>query len=379
MQVGAKILDAAPGLRYPETAILMSSTFQKEIARRAGVSQSTVSRALRNHPWHARAVCQRIQRIAKEMGYVPNVFASALSRQRQSKAGGIKANLAIVCGHPEWNPIRKWTSFADYAKGAAAQAEKLGYTMTEFWRYEPGMTAPRLRRILEARGVLGVLLVMVKDMGELDLDWNRLALTTSGEFHMSPRVHCTTRHLFEDTCRAVDGCQSLGYRRIGLCMGDAYDRYQYNGAVISAFWRKARTFPAADRLPPFTRSLSHARNRSFFLHWMETHRPDVIISMGTWVHDWLKSAGYRVPEDIGYVDLTGDDDVADFTRIDPQRFLLGVAATNLLVGQIQRNERGWPEYVRFVTVPSEWREGKTTRCRREKRKKTGRSVARMRK
>lgn len=359
----------------------MSSIFQREIARRAGVSQSTVSRALRNHPWLTKAVCQRVQRIAADLGYVPNVFASALSRQRRVQAGRIRANLAIVCGHPEWNPIRKWTSFAEYARGAVTQAEKLGYTMTEFWRYEPGTTARTLRRILEARGVLGVLLLMVKDMNELDLDWNRLALATSGEFHLAPRVHCTTRHLYEDTCRAVDGCQSLGYRRIGLCMGDAYDRYQYNGAVISAFWRKSRGFPAAHRIPPFTRSLSHAEHRPFFLRWLKAHRPGVIISMGTWVYDWLKDAGYRIPEDIGYVDLTGDDEIKDFTRIDPQRFLLGAAATNLLVGQIQRNEWGRPECVRFVTVPSEWREGRTTRRapKAQVRKKPGRPAGRARK
>ena len=46
-----------------------------DVARRAGVSQSTVSRALRDDPRVVEKTRLRIRALAKEMGYVPHVTA----------------------------------------------------------------------------------------------------------------------------------------------------------------------------------------------------------------------------------------------------------------------------------------------------------------
>jgi LacI family transcriptional regulator/LacI family repressor for deo operon, udp, cdd, tsx, nupC, and nupG len=54
----------------------------KDIARVAGVSHTTVSRALKNHPAISRETTQRIQQLARQMGYIPSAVAqSLLSRQ----------------------------------------------------------------------------------------------------------------------------------------------------------------------------------------------------------------------------------------------------------------------------------------------------------
>lgn len=48
-----------------------------DVARKAQVSQSTVSRALRDDPRVVRKTRDRIRAIAAEMGYVPRVTAHA--------------------------------------------------------------------------------------------------------------------------------------------------------------------------------------------------------------------------------------------------------------------------------------------------------------
>src|SRR3972149_4920323 len=62
-----------------------------EIAERAGVSSSTVARILRGDVQGARrrsaATAQRIRRLAREMGYRPNVRARAFSRGRTHGIG----------------------------------------------------------------------------------------------------------------------------------------------------------------------------------------------------------------------------------------------------------------------------------------------------
>ncbi len=59
----------------------------KDIARRAGVSVTTVSRALAGYDDVAQATRQRIHQIAHELGYQPNVTARRLQKQRTETLG----------------------------------------------------------------------------------------------------------------------------------------------------------------------------------------------------------------------------------------------------------------------------------------------------
>ena len=57
----------------------------RDIARRAGVSHMTVSRALRNEGSISAERRAEIMRIAREMGYEPDPFLSALVAYRSRK------------------------------------------------------------------------------------------------------------------------------------------------------------------------------------------------------------------------------------------------------------------------------------------------------
>lgn len=62
-------------------------TSMKDIARVAGVTESTVSRALANSPRVNADTSMRIRRIAREMGYVPSAIARGLATRRTSTLG----------------------------------------------------------------------------------------------------------------------------------------------------------------------------------------------------------------------------------------------------------------------------------------------------
>ncbi|HEU0297473.1 MAG TPA: LacI family DNA-binding transcriptional regulator [Anaerolineales bacterium] len=66
----------------------------KELAVRAGVSHSTVSRALNNHPAIARETIERIQQLARELNYVPSHFARSLKTNRSHMLGVIVHRIA---------------------------------------------------------------------------------------------------------------------------------------------------------------------------------------------------------------------------------------------------------------------------------------------
>jgi DNA-binding LacI/PurR family transcriptional regulator len=66
----------------------------KELARQAGVSHSTVSRALHNHPALARDTVERIQQLARELNYVPSHSARSLKTNRSHMLGVIVHRIA---------------------------------------------------------------------------------------------------------------------------------------------------------------------------------------------------------------------------------------------------------------------------------------------
>ncbi|MGE9290169.1 MAG: LacI family DNA-binding transcriptional regulator, partial [Puniceicoccales bacterium] len=57
----------------PDNAVTM-----KDIAKLAGVSVMTVSRCLKNDLRQSESTRKRVQRIAKELGYTPHPYLSAL-------------------------------------------------------------------------------------------------------------------------------------------------------------------------------------------------------------------------------------------------------------------------------------------------------------
>ncbi|GAB1539975.1 substrate-binding domain-containing protein [Scytonema sp. NUACC21] len=66
----------------------------EDIARRAGVSHTTVSRALRDSPLISPQVREEIKKIAREMNYVPNAVAQSLQTQRTHTIGVVVTSIA---------------------------------------------------------------------------------------------------------------------------------------------------------------------------------------------------------------------------------------------------------------------------------------------
>lgn len=66
----------------------------KDIARRAGVDHTTVSRALHGSPLISAEVTRRIHQIAAEMGYLPSAAARSLKTRRSRVLGVVISHIA---------------------------------------------------------------------------------------------------------------------------------------------------------------------------------------------------------------------------------------------------------------------------------------------
>jgi len=119
----------------------------QDIAKRLGISVSTVSKALNNYTDVAQATRERVQQVAIEMGYHPSATAQNLRKRRTSKIG-------IVVNYPI-GFVGEYLS--RLMIGAALAAENYGYHVI---LYSPvDNPYDQLIRICRAREVDGVLLL----------------------------------------------------------------------------------------------------------------------------------------------------------------------------------------------------------------------------
>lgn len=88
----------------------------KDIARKSGVSLSTVSRALNDSPLISEPVTKKVKRIATRLGYTPNVQAKVLAG-RQAKIVGFMAQTLT------------WAHDLDVMRGIENAAKDAGYSV----------------------------------------------------------------------------------------------------------------------------------------------------------------------------------------------------------------------------------------------------------
>ena len=94
----------------------------KDIAQRCGVSTATVSKALHDQKDIGAETKNRIKKIAKEMGYLPNAAARVLKTNESNNIGVLYFDEAAMGLTHEY--------FAGVLNGIKAQAEMLGYDIT---------------------------------------------------------------------------------------------------------------------------------------------------------------------------------------------------------------------------------------------------------
>ena len=90
----------------------------KDIAQRCGVSTATVSKALHDQKDIGAETKNRIKKIAKEMGYLPNAAARVLKTNESNNIGVLYFDEAAMGLTHEY--------FAGVLNGIKAQAEMLG-------------------------------------------------------------------------------------------------------------------------------------------------------------------------------------------------------------------------------------------------------------
>jgi LacI family transcriptional regulator len=319
----------------------------RHLAHLAGVSQSTVSKALRDDPSLPAKRCAEIKKLAARMGYRPNPLVSALMAQlhrhrRRSDPHRIAwIDLWPDAGDPDLMPILK-----SLLRGARQRAEGLGYGIEVYRAAVEEINADRLRRILMARSQWGLIIPPVpKSAGTFQLDLRGLTGVTVGTSLHQPVMHRVSPNHYQGGQLACDRLRAKGFRRIGLVLSAAYNE-RVEERWLAAYLARQQQWPAAERLPLLWVDRG---DRVAFERWRQRHQPDAILVAESYVAAWLPKA--KRP---ALAWLHGATNRARAWGIDYQWEKLGAAAVELVMGQIHRNERGSPPIPHTLLLDVAW-------------------------
>lgn len=100
---------------------MKASVTIKDVAKKAGVSPSTVSRVISNHPRISPATSAKVRKIMEELGYHPNVTA-------QSLVSNMTKTLGLILPRPAEELFLNMF-FSEFIRGIVTQATRAGYDL----------------------------------------------------------------------------------------------------------------------------------------------------------------------------------------------------------------------------------------------------------
>jgi LacI family transcriptional regulator len=334
---------------------------QKEIAMRAGLTQATVSMALRNHPAISQETREHVQRIAREMGYRPNAFvASLMTHIRSGRRVEGQGTIAVLVHSPK----EEWLDTEVYGSqynGAKKRAEQLGYNTECFYLRDYGKSN-RLDRVLYARGITGVLLAPPQNLPQspVQLTWDNYAYAAIAYSWPDLIVHRSATHHRHNVDMVFRELIARGYRRIGLCLpSDAVDGVDASWLASFLVWE--RKLPPAGRIPLLI-SDSLKPEWGKCAKWFQTHRPDVVVGLSGREKPWLDELGLCIPGEVGLACLNRSR-ATPYSGVEENHEEVGASAMDQLIHQVQSNERGFVPHPRLTLIEGSWFEGNTLRSR----------------
>lgn len=325
------------------------------IAEAVGVSKMTVSRALREGTSVAPLLRANIREVAERMGYRPDLrLAEVMSAIRRSQTPVYRENLAFVWTHHQGRSGSRFFE-AEFA-GAKRQAGRLGYKLEEFRPKHEALSGRALTRILQSRGIRGVLVAPPgheRNHPRVWLDWDRFCCVFIGRSMVNAGVARVHHDHYGGAALAVRQLRRLGYRRPGLVISRSMDE-RSTRLVRAGFLSFHPAAPAEARSLVFA-AAQYDRRR--FTRWRERTRPDGIVTHFEEEFPTLGQVRSHLGGGLGLATLNRSSDQTGLAGVDQHRDALGEQAVDLLLNHLQSRRFGRHPLAPSILLPGSWVDG----------------------
>lgn len=340
---------------------MMRRVTLRSIAARIGCSKNTVSLALRGNREIPEETRERIRRVAEELGYRPDaLFSQLMAQLRLGQSPRFQAKLALANAHWDQDALRNHPTIPTCVTGCEKRATRLGYSFDNFWLRDPELTASRWIRILNARGIKGIILVGMTEQNQLPKEmqpvWDRFPTVAAGMRPRGAALSFSGVDHFQLTTAALEKAVELGYERPALVFDDGIDRLvdrRFSSAMAAGQARLAER----NRIPAFAAGQGNPTDLRAFYSWYNRHKPDVIFTLRTDVIHWLERLNVTVPRDLGIIQLEWQAGHPEIAGMNQHHEAAGEAAVDLLVEQLHASAQSGSRAVRSMLISASWNEG----------------------
>lgn len=307
----------------------------EDVARKAGVSRSTVSRVINNDPNVKFETRERVLRIIEEERYNPNTVARMMVTGRTQVIG-------VVVPHEYHVFFNDPYYFPALLEGVSQVATERDYAMLLMVRQSGEDEGIFYRRLLQNRLMDGLILAsatianpLITQLLDLHVP---LAMVERPGFHDS-QVSYVSIDNHAATRAVVEHLISTGRQRIGIITGaldnsDGHERLEAFTAAMDDAGLPVAFVANGD----FQRRLAYeATKRSLDKPFDAIFACSDIMAQG--VYEALRESGRRIPDDVAVV---GFDDLQTARLLDPPLTTVrqplrdkGAVATGLLLDMIE--------------------------------------------
>jgi len=328
----------------------------REIAQAAGVSVSAVSLALKNSTKISSTRRDAIFALVEKMGYRRDPRLTELMEHlRMARPHRSNSTIAMIIPELTRERLKDYPPMQGLIEGVEEIAALAGFSVTLFFLSDPGIGPRRIRSILLARNIKGVVIApFPSGVARIDFDCSGLCVATAGYSIVEPRLNRACPNYLQMMDELLADGQAKGYKRIGLIM-----TYGEGGIghklFTSSFLFYQSKIPPEHRIEVLPKPMISAANVA---DWFHTHKPDAIISSGS-VYTLPRSIGLRVPQDVAFASIDVSEEPRDAAGADHRYHLVGREALKQVLTLLNLNLTGVPENPKTVLVDSHQHEGFT--------------------
>ncbi|MNZ69658.1 HTH-type transcriptional regulator MalR [compost metagenome] len=311
----------------------------KDVAKKAGVSPSTVSRVLSNHPRISTETSRKVKEIMEQLGYHPNIMAKSLVSKT--------TNSICIMLPKSAEELFSNFFFMELIRGIVTQATRLGYDVLISSGANEKEEVEAVSRLLNGRRVDGVILLYSrKDDPVIDfLHENGHHFVLIGRSDRYPDTLSVDNDNVQASYDATKHLISLGHERIGFVSGPpdlVFSKDRLKGYMDALNDAGLEMRPEWIVEGEFLQDSGY-RAMSFFMNLPD--RPtaivliDDVVSFG--VLRSLHELKYKVPEDLCLVSFNNiplsELSTPPLSSIDIGIYNLGYTASQLLIQSIENN------------------------------------------
>lgn len=313
----------------------------KDMAKLLGLSKSTVSRALKDHPDISKETKEMVKRIAGDLSYMPNVVASSLRLKKSKTIGAIFPEISYFF-------------FPSVIHGIEEVAHQMGYNLLIVQSNESYEREVENLNILMSNKVDGILLSVSKNTRNFDHFRHIMGMKLPLVFFDRIVKDLPADNVLVDdisgAITAVNHLLETGKKRIAICNGNPNLLISQNRLKGYRTALEAGRIPIDEKLIVSGETPLEAEAETLKLLNMASP-PDAIFAISDLTMTGVMKAIYqtrlRIPEDIAVIGFCEEIFRTMYnpalTAIQPMGFEIGKIAAEVLFEKISRTQENKPQ------------------------------------